>query len=113
MGADKMLVKPMHTRVLLEQMEKLLASHERKLAKWRCCSKALTAPKTARAKKLPRRSGSGKEDGRAKRRLRKPAAKKALGQESAAKKTAHESGSARTCDLAGAVSLDVVAQGAG
>jgi len=33
MGADKMLVKPMHTRVLLEQLEKLLASHESKLAK--------------------------------------------------------------------------------
>jgi DNA-binding response OmpR family regulator len=33
MGADKMLVKPMHTRVLLEQLEKLLASHERKLGK--------------------------------------------------------------------------------
>lgn len=33
MGADKMLVKPMHTRVLLEQLEKLLETHERKLAK--------------------------------------------------------------------------------
>ena len=31
MGADKMLVKPMHTRVLLQQIEKLLASHEAKL----------------------------------------------------------------------------------
>lgn len=33
MGADKMLVKPMHTRVLLEQLEKLLVSHENKLVK--------------------------------------------------------------------------------
>src|ERR1035437_383275 len=32
MGADKMLVKPMHTRVLLQQIEKLLASHEAKLS---------------------------------------------------------------------------------
>src|ERR1700679_623534 len=31
MGADKMLVKPMHTRVLLEQIEKLLEAHEAKL----------------------------------------------------------------------------------
>ena len=31
MGADKMLVKPTHTRVLLQQIEKLLASHEAKL----------------------------------------------------------------------------------
>lgn len=33
MGADKLLLKPMHTRVLLEQLEKLLVSHENKLAK--------------------------------------------------------------------------------
>ncbi len=31
MGADKILMKPMHTRVLLEQLEKLLVSHENKL----------------------------------------------------------------------------------
>jgi DNA-binding response OmpR family regulator len=34
MGADKMLVKPTHTRVLLQQIEKLLASHEEKLKIW-------------------------------------------------------------------------------
>jgi DNA-binding response OmpR family regulator len=30
LGADKMLVKPMHTQVLLQQIEKLLAAHESK-----------------------------------------------------------------------------------
>ena len=34
MGADKMLVKPTQTRVLLQQIEKLLASHEAKLKIW-------------------------------------------------------------------------------
>lgn len=34
MGADKMLVKPMHTRLLLQQIEKLMASHEQKLKIW-------------------------------------------------------------------------------
>jgi DNA-binding response OmpR family regulator len=34
MGADKMLVKPMHTRILLQQIEKLLAAHETKLKIW-------------------------------------------------------------------------------
>src|ERR1700679_630831 len=34
MGADKMLVKPMQTRILLEQIEKLLASHEANLRIW-------------------------------------------------------------------------------
>ncbi len=32
-GADKMLVKPMQTRVLLQQIEKLLLTHEAKQAK--------------------------------------------------------------------------------
>ncbi len=32
-GADKMLVKPMQTRVLLQQIEKLLGTHEAKMAK--------------------------------------------------------------------------------
>src|SRR5664280_501506 len=34
LGADKMLVKPMHTRVLLQQIENLLTSHEAKLSIW-------------------------------------------------------------------------------
>jgi DNA-binding response OmpR family regulator len=33
MGADQLLVKPMHTRILLEQIESLIDSHERKRAK--------------------------------------------------------------------------------
>jgi DNA-binding response OmpR family regulator len=32
-GADKMLIKPMQTRLLLQQIEKLLAAHQAKLAK--------------------------------------------------------------------------------
>src|SRR5579872_3138564 len=34
LGADKMLVKPTHTRVLLQQIEKMLATHEAKLKIW-------------------------------------------------------------------------------
>ena len=33
MGADKMLVKPMHVPVLIQQLEKLLAAHQAKLKK--------------------------------------------------------------------------------
>src|SRR5580698_776386 len=33
MGADKMLVKPMQTRILIQQIEKLLDAHHAKLAK--------------------------------------------------------------------------------
>jgi len=32
MGADRMLVKPMHTRLLLEQIDRLMKSHESKRA---------------------------------------------------------------------------------
>jgi DNA-binding response OmpR family regulator len=32
MGADQLLVKPMHTRLLLQQIEDMIAAHEQKLA---------------------------------------------------------------------------------
>ena len=70
MGADKMLVKPMHTRVLLEQIEKLLAAHEAKLSIW-----STPAPVGA---------GSGVV---AKRAAKKPV-KKAVAKKKVAKKTA-------------------------
>jgi DNA-binding response OmpR family regulator len=44
LGADKMLVKPMHTRVLLQQIEALLASHEAKLKIWSSPAPAATSP---------------------------------------------------------------------
>jgi len=49
-GADKMLVKPMHTRILLQQIEKLLASHEAKLKIW---STPAPAPATAASAARP------------------------------------------------------------
>jgi DNA-binding response OmpR family regulator len=51
MGADKMLVKPMHTRILLQQIEKLLASHEAKLRIW-----SVPAPATASKSPAPAKS---------------------------------------------------------
>jgi DNA-binding response OmpR family regulator len=45
-GADKMLVKPMHTRLLLQQIEKLMTSHEQKLKIW-----STPAPKSSAAAK--------------------------------------------------------------
>jgi DNA-binding response OmpR family regulator len=62
LGADKMLVKPMHTRVLLQQIEALLASHEAKLKIWSSpAPKAATAaaPKVA-AKKTPAKKAAKK-----------------------------------------------------
>ena len=48
MGADKMLVKPMQTAVLLRQLEKLLESHSAKLAR---LSNASASPAKTEAKK--------------------------------------------------------------
>ena len=52
MGADQLLVKPMHTRILLQQIEDLIASHEHKLAQLGL----LSAPaNSAAAKKAPKK----------------------------------------------------------
>jgi len=53
MGADQLLVKPMHTRILLQQIEDLIASHERKLAQLGLTSAAANTPQSIAAKKAP------------------------------------------------------------
>jgi DNA-binding response OmpR family regulator len=62
MGADKMLVKPMQTTILLRQIEKLLETHSAKLARLstaasagakKAISKKTAAPIKRAAKKLP------------------------------------------------------------
>jgi DNA-binding response OmpR family regulator len=46
LGSTKLLLKPMHTRLLLQQIEKLFASHQQKLASLAPASAASPAPKT-------------------------------------------------------------------
>jgi DNA-binding response OmpR family regulator len=53
MGADQLLVKPMHTRILLQQIEDLIALHERKLAQLGLTSAAATTPQSISSKKAP------------------------------------------------------------
>jgi DNA-binding response OmpR family regulator len=48
MGADQLLVKPMHTRILLQQIEDLIASHEQKLKRLGIAPIITTPAKTAR-----------------------------------------------------------------
>jgi DNA-binding response OmpR family regulator len=76
MGADQLLVKPMHTRILLQQIEDLIASHERKLAQLGLTSAAANGAQRLAAKKAPSTKVPAK----------KPAAKKA--KTAAAKKSA-------------------------
>jgi DNA-binding response OmpR family regulator len=59
MGADQLLVKPMHTRILLQQIEDLIASHEQKLANLGITNKApLKKPAARPAKKAASKTKS-------------------------------------------------------
>ena len=75
MGADKMLVKPMHVRILLEQIEHLLTSHEAKLAAMGISSGATTSAAKTPAKKAVRTTAKSKKATKAPS-VRKKAAKK-------------------------------------
>jgi DNA-binding response OmpR family regulator len=77
LGADKMLVKPMHTRVLLQQIEKLLASHESKLSIWSVPPPAASTASKA-AKPAPAKSSrpSTKQPVAIKPAAKKPLAKR-------------------------------------
>jgi DNA-binding response OmpR family regulator len=79
-GADKMLVKPMQTRILLEQIEKLLASHEAKLKIWSTpAPKSVAAKPTAKKNSdvvAPKQSAGSKKKTAAKKAAAKPAKKR-------------------------------------
>jgi len=60
MGADQLLVKPMHTRILLQQIEDLIAAHEAKLARLGLTAAPLAAmepaKKAAAGKRVPKKA---------------------------------------------------------
>jgi DNA-binding response OmpR family regulator len=76
-GADKMLVKPMQTRILLEQIEKLLQSHEAKLKIWSTPAPKATATKAAGKKSSAKKLSSVVPPAKAKAPAKKSVAKKA------------------------------------
>jgi DNA-binding response OmpR family regulator len=75
MGADQLLVKPMHTRILLQQIEDLINSHEQKLANLGIAPVAANPP-SATAKKSTKKSAA-----------KKPTHTKTIAGKSASKKT--------------------------
>ena len=94
MGADNMLVKPMHVQILLRQIEELLATHESKLATLVSGASVKTSPATATpAKKNVAAKRTGSKNAPAKRAVkapavpRKAAVKKAPAKKAPAKKT--------------------------
>jgi len=76
MGADQLLVKPMHTRILLQQIEDLIASHEQKLAQLGLTGAAANPAKPAAAKKAAKKIPAKKSS--AKQTKKKTAARKTV-----------------------------------
>src|SRR5215469_7399308 len=81
MGADRMLVKPMQTPVLIRQLEKLLESHAANLAK----ISSAAAPRASEGRK-PAKKAAGKKS------VTKEPAKKAPAKKTAAKKAGRKAG---------------------
>jgi DNA-binding response OmpR family regulator len=100
MGADKMLVKPMHVRILLEQIEHLLTSHEAKLAALGISTGATTSVAKTPAKKAARTTAKSKKATKAPS-VRKKAAKKTT--KVIAKKSPAKKSSAKKAPLKKAV----------
>jgi DNA-binding response OmpR family regulator len=86
MGADQLLVKPMHTRILLQQIEDLIASHEQKLAQLGPTAAPTKASQPIAAKKAQTQKASAKRP--AANKARKVAAKKSTPKKSFGKKKA-------------------------
>jgi DNA-binding response OmpR family regulator len=96
MGADQLLVKPMHTRILLQQVEDLMKSHEQKLASMGIpiATEPLFQPPAAKnaairkvaAKKTPAKKNPATKKTAAKKTVKRPA-KRTL-RKSSAKKAA-------------------------
>ena len=88
MGADQLLVKPMHTRILLKQIEDLIASHERKLAALGLPTTAAKAPAKTAAKKKAVVKKAVVKKAVVKKAVVKKAAKRTLTEKLAPTKTA-------------------------
>jgi DNA-binding response OmpR family regulator len=90
MGADRLLVKPMHTRILLKQIEDLIHSHEAKLAK--LAAEEPTKPAAAKTlRKAPAKKTATKKPAVKKSAAKKVAAKAAKKPPAAVKVSAQKS----------------------
>jgi DNA-binding response OmpR family regulator len=93
LGAHKMLVKPMHTRVLLQQIEKMLAVHEAELGVRSV--PAPTATATGKIAKPAVTRSVGSSTPAAKKTLSQRIAKKVPAKKSAAKRSGAKKPSAK------------------
>jgi DNA-binding response OmpR family regulator len=100
MGADKLLVKPMHTQILLKQIEDLIHSHEAKLAKLTgdTAAKAVPTktPRTVTAKASPAKKPVAKKLVAKKVATKKPVKKTVIVAKSSKKPKTHAAGKTST-----------------
>ena len=61
MGADQLLVKPMHTRILLQQIEDLITSHEQKLESLGIAAPITEPAKSPSAKRVSTKKSAAKK----------------------------------------------------
>jgi len=89
MGADKMLVKPMQTAILLRQIEKLLETHAAKLQRLSTAAAPTPLPpaKKSAAKRSASKTVPAKKPSAKKAVAKKPAAKKPVSKKAAKKKS--------------------------
>ncbi|MBS1801080.1 MAG: response regulator [Acidobacteria bacterium] len=89
MGADHMLVKPMHTRILLEQIDRLMAAHTLKLENGAQIQPARPKRSIATKKRVAAvvKAGSKSPGNAAAKKAVKEPAKKSTAKKSAVKKT--------------------------
>jgi DNA-binding response OmpR family regulator len=88
MGADTMLVKPMHVQILLGQIEALLVSHQDKKSAGAHKSAPVKKSKPVAKKKTTKKKPAAKKVAKKKAVKKKPVAKKKTAKKSVAKKKA-------------------------
>jgi DNA-binding response OmpR family regulator len=96
MGADQLLVKPVHTRILLQQIEDLINSHERKLASLGIAASAEETPVPVAAKRVPAKKVPAKKPAPRTAKAKKTALKKTPLAKKIAKKTGANKAAARS-----------------
>ena len=99
MGADRMLVKPMHVRILLEQIEHLLKSHEGTLAKSGDRNGREMALAKSPAKRATKTAAKAKKAAKASSMPKKPVKKAAVKVRVIAKKSSAKKSSAKKTAL--------------
>jgi DNA-binding response OmpR family regulator len=96
MGADRLLVKPMHTRILLQQIEDLIVSHEHKLATPGTTANTVQKTPTKKALARPVKKGVARKSTAAAKKSAKKAPAKLVAKKNSRKQSASKVAKAKS-----------------